>query len=308
MTILGYHRYQNWEVQKESEDNLNKEFTFGLELEVTLNDVTSDSLTPEQLATKLQQKFGDLFVYERDGSIGNGVEIISQPMTWRWFSNHIELFQDLLEICILSGFESHKGNKCGLHVHIGRQALHGIDRDGDSIQEQKVIANMQFILERFQKEIFKFSRRTTNSYNRWSPNCTELIDMNGHTFIDKDFLRTYNLYSGNRYRALNLSNEKTIEYRFLRGTLKFETFFISLNFIKNMVEQSRMSNHSVTFRQLLELGLNDKMLAYLKDYCTKRNIELESIECNTVLFLENVKAPKINTFSFLELANAVLEE
>ena len=32
-------------------------------------------------AEKLENEFGDLFVYERDGSIGYGLEIISSPMT-----------------------------------------------------------------------------------------------------------------------------------------------------------------------------------------------------------------------------------
>ena len=39
-----------------------------------------DALSPDQ-KMKLENEFGDLFVYERDGSIGYGLEIISSPMT-----------------------------------------------------------------------------------------------------------------------------------------------------------------------------------------------------------------------------------
>lgn len=306
MTILRYHGFQNWGVQKEFSEDLNKEFTFGFELEVTLNQVTSNSLTPEELATKLHEKFGNLFVYERDGSIGNGVEIISQPMTWKWFLNHLNIFKELMTICIDSGFDSHKGNKCGLHVHIGRQSLNGIDRDNEQIIQSKVIANMNFILERYQNEIYKFSRRTTSSFIRWTPNRTELIEIQGKEFINKDTIRTIHERNPMRYTALNLSNDRTVEYRFLRGTLKFETFFISMNFIKNMVEQSRMSKHAITFRQLLEKDLDENMLSYLHEYCEKRNIDLESDICKTVLFLENVKKEKSYMFNRLDLANDIL--
>lgn len=309
MTILRYHGFNNWNVKKEPGEDLNKEFTFGFELEVTCSNVTSSSLTAEELATKLEETFPDLFVYEHDSSIGNGVEIISQPMTWKWFLNNQYIFIDLLNICLDSGFSSHNGNKCGLHVHIGRQALRGFDNDNDRITESKVITNMNFILERYQKEIFKFSRRTTSSYIQWASNRTELIDIDGHAFIDKDKIRVINQQNRTRYTALNLANNKTVEYRFLRGTLRYETFFISMNLIKNMVEQSRISNHSVTFKQLLELGLEDTMLDYLNEYCEKRNLNLNGQECNTVLFLENVKSTKRNDFfDRIALANAILDE
>lgn len=36
MTILGYHRFQSWKVFKEENEDLDKVFTFGFELEVTI--------------------------------------------------------------------------------------------------------------------------------------------------------------------------------------------------------------------------------------------------------------------------------
>lgn len=170
MTILGYHRFQAWKVYKEDGEDLNKVFTFRFELEVTIISSNQIRKTPEQLATTLQTKFGELFVYERDSSIGQGVEIISNPMTWKYFVNHLDLFRDLLRTCIDSGFDSHNGNRCGLHVHIGRQALQGKDFQDDSIRESKVIANINFILEWFRDDIFKFSRRTQYTFDRWSRN------------------------------------------------------------------------------------------------------------------------------------------
>lgn len=311
MTILGYHRFQAWKVYKEDGEDLNKVFTFGFELEVTIISSNQIRKTPEQLATTLQTKFGELFVYERDSSIGQGVEIISNPMTWKYFVNHLDLFRDLLKTCIDSGFDSHNGNRCGLHVHIGRQALQGKDFHDDSIRESKVIANINFILEWFRDDIFKFSRRTQYTFDRWSRNRTSLIPVGNENnlFIDKEEIKRINSYdSSNRYFMLNLTNNKTIEFRFLRGTLKWETFFISMNFIKNIVEQSRISNNAISLKQLLMYELNDELKQYCEEYCTQRGIELETD--NRIIFLENVKQNQcqMQDTNYLGLANSILDE
>ena len=102
MTILNYHGFRDWAVRKDENEDLKRSFTFGFELEVTLND-DSNSVTPTMLSNKIKSKFGKLFVCERDGSIGNGVEIISQPMTWKWFINHLDTFKELLNLCVESG-------------------------------------------------------------------------------------------------------------------------------------------------------------------------------------------------------------
>ena len=309
MTILGYHHFQNWHVLKEQSDNLDYDFTFGFELEVTYRN-TNDRDVCEELANILSSTFNDYFVYERDGSIGNGVEIISQPMTWNWFMNHLGVFEHLLMICDERGFSSHDGNMCGLHVHIGRNATCNLDRNNRELDEHKVITNINYILERFQDEIYKFSRRTPKTNKKWCSARTELIEQdNGCDFIDKNEIKSIDDYADFRYRSLNLSNSETIEFRFLRGTLNWKTFFISMNLIKNIVEYGRMSNHSITFNDLVFNGLNDEeWIEIAKAYCAKRKISL--LKCaKQTLFLENTSCDKLeNIFEIdkLELANSIL--
>ena len=250
MTILNYHGFRDWAVRKDENEDLKRNFTFGFELEVTLND-DSNSVTPTMLSNKIKSKFGKLFICERDGSIGNGVEIISQPMTWKWFMNHLDTFKELLNLCVESGFDSHTGDLCGLHVHIGREALCGFDNNNRSLNQDSVITNINYIMERYQNELYKFSRRTLDSYRQWCSSRTDLIDLNGHKFIDKERVGEASNDITDRYYSLNLCNEKTIEFRFLRGTLKWETFFISLNLLKNIVENSRKSSHVITLEDLI---------------------------------------------------------
>ena len=103
---------------------------------------------------------------------------------------------------------------------------------------------------------------------------------------------------------LNLSNSKTVEFRFLRGTLKWETFFISMNFIKNIVEQSRLSNNAITLELLIMLGLDRDMQDYAKEYTEKRRINLEN---HRILFLEDVRINERETINLLNLANEILD-
>lgn len=310
MTILNYHGFRDWAVRKDVNEDLKRSFTFGFELEVTLND-DSNMVTPTMLSNKIKSKFGKLFVCERDSSIGNGVEIISQPMTWKWFMNHLDTFKELLNLCVESGFDSHTGDLCGLYVHIGREALCGFDNNNRSLNQDFVITNINYIMERYQNELFKFSRRTLNSYRHWCSSRTDLIDLNGHKFIDKERIGEASNDITDRYYSLNLCNEKTIEFRFLRGTLKWETFFISLNLLKNIVENSRKSSHVITLEDLIFNGLDDNFKKYAIDYCKKRKITDEESDWKKPLFLEKTNSESLsNIFQFneLDLANDILND
>lgn len=125
MSLLRYHGFNQWENYFVEGENERDNILFGFELEARqdTSNVIENQLTPEQVATKLEREFGSLFVYERDGSIGTGVEIISQPMTMGYYMNNIEKFKKLLEMLDNMNYVSTKGNKCGLHIHFNRKAL-----------------------------------------------------------------------------------------------------------------------------------------------------------------------------------------
>jgi hypothetical protein len=125
MSLLGYHGFNNWENHFMEDENERDNILFGFELEAREDDsnYVENQLSPEQVACKLEEEFGNLFVYERDSSIGRGVEIISQPMTMNYYMTHIDLFKKLLKMLEEMNYVSTKGNKCGLHIHFNRKAL-----------------------------------------------------------------------------------------------------------------------------------------------------------------------------------------
>jgi len=48
---------------------------------------------------------------------------------------------------------------------------------------------------------------------------------------DEIFSKVKNYKAGGRYKSINLENEHTIEFRLFRGTLNFNTFIASLQFV-----------------------------------------------------------------------------
>ena len=138
MSLLGYHGFNNWENHFMEDENERDNILFGFELEAREDDsnYVENQLSPEQVACKLGEEFGNLFVYERDSSIGRGVEIISQPMTMNYYMAHIDLFKKLLKMLDKMNYVSTKGNKCGLHIHFNRKAL-GYNSKEFAIPEKK---------------------------------------------------------------------------------------------------------------------------------------------------------------------------
>lgn len=304
MTILRYHGNTDWNILRTEKDDLKRDFTFGFELEVCKSQNTESNMTPLELSNIIDDKWPKIFVCERDGSIGEGVEIISHPMTWNYFYDHQDIFKELLELCIENGFDSHKQNKCGLHVHVGRKVFNL--NTAESVRcEKYIITNINYILERFSDELLKFSRRTKNSLSRWCAFRDQKITLeNGASFINKDNIKKQDHKNSERYLALNLNNEKTIEFRFLRGTLKYETFFISMNLIKNIVMQSMVSENTIDFKSLIMLGLNDDEKEYAIEYCQKRNIEFSE----DVIHLEETEKKKQKIYTKEQLLESLCED
>lgn len=277
MTILRYHGFTNWQTRMTEQDDPRKDTTFGIELEVQR--ISRESPNCEKMASLLTREFGDLFVYENDSSIGEGFEIISQPVSWRWFRENLHIFRNMLTMLNEHGYRSHDGNKCGLHIHVGRTALQGPTVQGGYLRESNVITNIMYTLERFQNEFFRFSRRTKTSLNDWSKFRTELLVLDsGQYFIDKKKMGSYVVgNSGTRYHALNLKNSATIEFRLFRGTLRFETFFLTMNLVKNCVEQAKISHNVISFDDLVREGLSDEENLWADEYLCSRRICSEAL-------------------------------
>ena len=205
---------------------------FGIELEIENKGASENN----DIARYLKDNFlGNHAIYEHDGSLDTGFEIISQPHTPDEFYKLD--WEKVLEYLSNHGFVSHDSGTCGLHIHVSRKFF------GDTSDEQyENIAKIVYCYSVNWQFFLKCSRRTQEQADRWA---AEYV--NGSFDEAKENVK--NGYS--RYLAINLCNYDTVEFRLGRGTLRYESFMawidLHLTMVKNArdIAESDLSNLSV---------------------------------------------------------------
>lgn len=202
------------------DDRSIRELLFGVELEVDKGD------DPEELASDLSDMSEDIYC-KHDGSLMEGVEIVTHPCTLAYHLNYFG-WEDICSKALEYGFKSHDARTCGLHVHVGRYQL------GKSTREiKKTISKIIFLVDRFWDEMVQFSRRNENQL-RWArrPDFDEVyIGYNEDEICDSIYAHERN---EGRYRAVNIQNYTTIEFRIFNGTLKVNTIYATLQLVSNI--------------------------------------------------------------------------
>ncbi len=188
---------------------------YGIEIEVDCGGENSENAEKlENIANANSER-----IYcKHDGSIHDGFEIVSHPMTLNYHYSDMN-WSELFKEAISMGYRSHNTSTCGLHVHINRDAF------GATVDEQElVIARIVYFVESKWLELVKFSRRTSDSLERWT----------SRYGIMENIKNTYDkTKKGNlgRYVAVNLLNYNTVELRVFRGTLNINTFYATLQLV-----------------------------------------------------------------------------
>lgn len=179
---------------------------FGCELEVEVK--TGEPSAAAGRVHELLNPSGDVGEYcyfERDGSIGTGFELITQPAGLDVHREKFALF--LTNNDVKRGLRSHEGGRCGFHVHVGREYV-----------TQSQIYRVQSFLNDVRNEalIRSIARRYSGGYCRIKHEMAKFTPHNKNT--------------GERYEALNVQNAKTIEFRIFRGSLRYESIMAALEF------------------------------------------------------------------------------
>lgn len=228
------------------------ELHIGFELEVDSN----EQFDREEIAGELQNRFGDFFAYENDGSLHFGFEAISQPATLSYHLNMMDKYSDAFEYLLENGVKSHDVGTCGLHIHLDRRYF--------GCKEDSSIAKLLYIFERFRPELMRFSRRTEAQSSDWCRSRKK--NYNGKAGWIKQAVMESKAYSNyhNRYYAVNLTNDNTLEIRLWRGTLNKQTFEATLKFTQRLADICKYTRAvelaKMTFEELL--GSDEVILSY----------------------------------------------
>lgn len=224
---------------------------FGVELELDKGGEDDDKAEEILSCTD-----SDHLYIKHDGSLDDGMELVSHPMTLEYHKNSMP-WQDIMETAVDLGYRSHQTSTCGLHVHVSRKAF-GCDRS----EQDEVISRILYIVERFWQEMLKFSRRTEYQIDRWAARYG--IKDNPKQVMD-------NAKKGDRgrYACINLCNYNTIEFRIFRGTLKYNTFIATLQMVEHIcltaMEMTDEEITSLSWPEFIEGIEHEELIQYLKE-------------------------------------------
>lgn len=267
-------------------DNENTELFYGFELEIEQG---TWNLGNEEEAQKIKNIVNDFLYFERDGSLNSGFEIISHPFTFNYFKNNIaNKFEKVLKMLSEDGYKSHDTSTCGLHFHISRRAF------GDTIEKQDENINKLILFTEYYKDhIIKIARRSSQHYVKFLSDYYDDTSNIEEKAKSIDFIKDHKRPS--RYLVINDTNTNTVEFRLCRGTLNFNTFMSSLEFINNLV--NCIINNKLTkinFSRVINYYKTDYLKAYLKERGVKYNYNYLKDYSNELNKKINFKIKKYN--------------
>lgn len=194
--VTGYH--SRYSLKKHFEGSGN-ETKYGFELEIEYRGGGSAHEVAWKVHALAENTLGKgLIRMETDGSLSNGIEIISAPLSEiEWRLKYSKIYKFLKGLKRL-GFVSHNPGSCGLHIHITRPDTKIIGKIENLVLKNKDTKEFWLNISR---------RKDRTNYARFERQRTN---------------------SGNKYFAINKLPGQTIEMRLFRGTLKPSSFFTSL--------------------------------------------------------------------------------
>lgn len=214
----------------------------GAEIEVAGNLPEIDQIIKQDVVKKCIQIMNtsdsdeEKYIYStHDGTVQ--IELDTMPCSLKFHQtkmNYKEMFKYLDE----QGYKGHDCSNAGLHIHANRSYL-----GKTKLQQELVISKILYIIEKFNDEICVIGRRHTD-YSRFV----------GDRGKDDTAITLFGKYSDEgKKAALNLQHPDTIEFRMFKSTLKYETFLLTLEFVKNIIDYAK----SVSIEEIEFASWND---------------------------------------------------
>lgn len=199
----------------------------GLELEIEVDRNKSREDIARHLLINVGNFEGERYALcEEDRSIRHGFEMVTAYTGLDVHAEQLQFFKK-----IFKGAKSHQTTTCGLHVHICKS-------DMTTLHGAKMIL---FINDQANRELIKaIARRDGSSYaslknkkqdKGWiKESLNTYSDRQGRMVKVSDKFNQLKRLNNDRYEALNFKNDKTIEFRLFRGSLKYTTIMACLEF------------------------------------------------------------------------------
>lgn len=222
----------------------------------------------------------------RDGSLNNGIEVTSHPMT---LEEHLKcgIWEDVVRVARSHGFTSHNNGRCGLHLHINRNFF------GKSERVQQVGGyKMMRLMQRFEKQFITFSRRTSTRWcsfstcDNYSPKPVKVSAFNHDAYSEYNFssgvIRKANKMvrdERSHSQAVNFEHRNTFEIRIFRGTLRLSTLYASFALANGLARACKFHGETwvenVSWYDLMAWIIADCSTEEIRNYLTSYLVEKE---------------------------------
>lgn len=168
------------------------------------------------------EDYDDLLYAKEDGSIGNGFEIVSHPMTLAWAQKNFPL--DVLDR-MKNEAEASTHDGVGVHVHVSR----------DTFTDRQHRFRWAAFFYRHPNQIQQLARRGSTGYCSW-PWSYDPVDVAD---------QVHGQY-GERYAPINPQNSATLELRIFKATLQPTVLMSYLELAAASVEFTRQVDLETT--------------------------------------------------------------
>ena len=238
------------------EDTEDKPLYMGVELEIDSTKCSTVEVDEKNSIAKevIKQLDGENEIYcVHDGSLTNGFEIVTHPCTLSYHKNKIEKYKKVFNYLIDNNYRSHDTNTCGLHIHINKKFF-----GNNKLHQDLNALKLLFLFEQFWSKVTTIARRNSNRFCRKKDTSVVASPLD------------YYVYSKNegKYYYINLENKDTIEFRIFKGTLNYNTFIATLEFVDalcHFVKELDINEiQSVTWGDI-EKTFPETLIQYIQD-------------------------------------------
>lgn len=185
----------------------------------------------------------DLIYSTYDGTVQ--IEIDTMPCSLEYHRNKMN-YKEMFKYLDEQGYKGHDCDTAGLHIHANRDYL-----GKTKMQQDLVISKILYIIEKFNDNICVIGRRNTDYSQFVGDRCKEDTVINLFTKYDNT----------GKKAALNLQHKDTIEFRMFKSTLKYETFLLTLEFVKDIIDFAK----SINIEEIEKITWNDLMKTFSKE-------------------------------------------
>jgi hypothetical protein len=236
-----------------------KKAGYGVEVEIDDGEYKQDA------ARDIARAARDHVYIKEDGSLSrDGMEIVTHPATLNYHTQHFP-WTDICRTALSYGYRSHDTDTCGLHIHASRSLF------GDTILEQDLtIAKVILLIDRwYDTHILRFARRNIYKMRQWAGKPNADIQPGDDDF---DAVNKSKKTATDRYKAVNLCNSHTVEFRFFKGTLKRDTLIASIQWVDTIIRYCRSTQLKDLFSTSWEDIFGNTGHVELTNYLKQRNL------------------------------------